>query len=369
MNKSWKLGRIAGIELKLHPTFLFLLLWVAFIGITNNGTTATIGLDILFILALFLCVVLHEFGHALMARRFGISTQDITLLPIGGVARLERMPEDPKEELWVAAAGPAVNLLIGGVILAGLVLAGFFKQPLDLTIMLSNFWLRLLSANVTLVAFNLIPAFPMDGGRVLRALLATRMDHVKATRWAANIGRMFAVMMGIAGLFINPWLILTALFVWSGAGTEARAVEVKAGLKGLTVRDAMISQFHQVEGNQPLGNVAALSIQTGQQNIPVTSNGHFLGFIRQNDLTRAIERLGERAPAYAAIGAEPQGLSLDLPLQDILQKFSQSRILPVIEGGQLIGMLTPESVQHRMWLNQRQKKQDTRPPEETILSD
>ncbi len=354
MKNAWRLGRIAGIDLKIHLTFIFLLIWVGFSSLMGGGSTETILTDVLFILALFVCVVLHEFGHALTARRFGIVTEDITLLPIGGVARLERMPEKPREEFLVAAAGPAVNVVIAGVLVGGLFLSGFFTQPLTAALLLNNFWMRLLSANLTLALFNLIPAFPMDGGRVLRAFLASRMDYVRATRTAANVGRGFAVLMGIAGFFINPWLILTAVFIWSGAGAEARSVELKAGVRGLRVADAMISKFYQVAANQPLGAVFQLSMSSGQQTIPVVSNGHFLGLIRRADLLNALNRLGERAPAYAAIGAEPEGVAADAELSEVLGRFAASRVLPVLEGRSLVGLLTPQSVQQRMWLNQKQ---------------
>jgi Zn-dependent protease len=367
MKWSWHIGKIAGIDLKIHLTFIFLLVWVGFSAFLSGGDLAAAAGDILFILALFLCVVLHELGHALMAKRFDVETEDITLLPIGGVARLARMPEEPKEEFLVAAAGPAVNLVIGFLLLGGMLVSGFFNQPLFADLLVSNFWMRLLTANFTLVLFNLIPAFPMDGGRVLRALLASRMPYVRATRTAANVGRVFAVLMGIAGFFINPWLVLTALFVWSGAGAEARSVALKAGVKGLTVRDAMISKFYQVEANQSLGSVFQLSMATGQNNIPVMSNGHFLGLIRREDLLNALNRLGDRAPAYAAIGVEPEGLDPDAPLGTALEKFAISRILPVIEDRALIGLVTPESVQQRLWLQQRPGGMDNqRPPEESI---
>jgi len=364
MKKSWNIGRIFGIDLKIHPTFFFLLIWIGFSSLLSGGSLSTMLMDVLFILALFIFVVMHEFGHALTAKLFGIGTQDITLLPIGGVARLERMPENPKEELLVAVAGPSVNVVISGIIFGGLLLTGFFAQPINLPAMMDNFWVQLLSANLSLAIFNLIPAFPMDGGRVLRALLATSMDNVKATRIAANIGKVIAVVIGIAGFFINPWLIMIAFFVWSGAGTEAQAVELKAGLKGLVVRDAMISQYNQVEANQPLSEVFQLSMQTGQLDLPVVSNGHFLGLIGRNDLLKAIDRLGNRSPAYAAIGSEPAGLDPEMPLVESLAKFTNSRVLPVIESGQLIGLVTADSIQQSMWLQQRLDQSDTQPPEE-----
>ena len=351
MKWSWNIGKIAGIDVRIHLTFFLLLVWVGFSAFSAGGSINSVLIELAFVLVLFLSVVLHELGHALTARKFGFSTKDITLLPIGGVARLENMPEDPKQELLVAGAGPLVNVVIGGILFIILLLTGTFTLPLNLTSLMNNFWVRIMSANLTLAVFNLIPAFPMDGGRVLRAFLSIWMDHVKATKIAANIGRGLAVIMGIAGIFVNPWLVMTALFVWYGASAEAQTVTLKAGLRGLTVRDALVSQFYQVEANQPLESVFQLMMQTGQNTLPVTSNGHFLGFIRRSDLQSALQRVGHRAPAYAAIGVEPKGLTLDMALTDVLPQFALSKVLPVIEDRELIGLVTPESVQQSMWLN------------------
>lgn len=365
MKGSWHVGRIAGIDIKIHLTFFFILIWFGLSAYLNGGSISAALTNVLLILALFLCVILHEFGHALMARLFGISTKDITLLPIGGVARLESMPEDPKEELLVAVAGPAVNAVIAAGLFTGLLLSGFFRQTMNFTALMDNFWLQLLVANITLVLFNLIPAFPMDGGRVLRSVLALFIDHRKATQIAAYIGRGLAVLMGIAGFFINPWLILTAGFVWFGAGAEAQAVELKAGLKGLVVRDALVSRFFQVEANQSLSDVFEMTMASGQHHLPVVSNGNFLGIIGRSDLMKAIDRLGNRAPAYAAISTDSEGLDPDTPLTDVLPKFATHRVLPVLENRQLIGLVTPESVQQRMWLNQRMSGSKSRPTGES----
>jgi Zn-dependent protease len=364
MKWTWKIGRISGIDIKLHLSFFFLLIWVGVPVLISGGSISDMLMEIVMILLLFVCVVLHELGHALTAKMFGTQTKDITLLPIGGVARMDEMPEDPKEEFLVAASGPAVNLVIGGAILVSLLISGFFTLPLDISTLSENFWVQLMTTNFTLVAFNLIPAFPMDGGRVLRAILGSRMDRVKATRIAANVGRVLAVVMGIAGLFVNSWLILIAIFIWFGAGSEAKSEDLKAGLEGLVARDAMISQFYKVEANLPLASVYQVSMQTGQRDIPVKSNGHYLGIIRRQDLLSAIQRLGDRAPAYAAIGIEPEGLSPDMPLLDVLPRFSVSQVQPVIEDGALIGLVTPESIQQRVWLNRRAQKNDRKPPEE-----
>src|SRR5436190_9820340 len=207
MGWSLPIFRIAGIQLRIHVTFLLLIAWLAF-GYYAEGGSAVAANRVIFVLLLFLCVVLHEFGHALTAKSFGINTPDITLLPIGGVARLERMPEEPRQELIIAIAGPAVNVVIA----ACLFLVIGSRHVFSSTVVQGNDMIgQLLSINVMLVLFNLLPAFPMDGGRILRALLATRMSYVRATQVAANVGQGFAFLFGFIGLFgPNPWLIFIA---------------------------------------------------------------------------------------------------------------------------------------------------------------
>ncbi|MEJ5200225.1 MAG: site-2 protease family protein, partial [Anaerolineae bacterium] len=224
MKWSWKIGEFAGIGVYMHATFLLLIGWVALSGWLAGRTLNAALSGVVFILALFLCVVLHEYGHALTARRYGIKTRDITLLPIGGVARLERMPDDPRQELWVALAGPAVNFVIAAVLLAGLLATGTWRSFNLAQLGDSSFLGRLLSINISLALFNLIPAFPMDGGRAVRALLATRLEYTQATHIAATLGQAIALIFGFIGLFTNPLLVFVALFVWMGAGQEASVV-------------------------------------------------------------------------------------------------------------------------------------------------
>jgi Zn-dependent protease len=364
MKSSFNIGKVFGIDLKINITFLFLLLWVALSSLLNGASVGNALSEMTFIIILFVLVVLHELGHALTAKKFGIVTKDILLLPIGGVARLEKMPEDPKQEFLVAIAGPAVNLVIGALLFVGLLVSGFFNQPLSLALVEENLWMQLLIANITLVLFNLIPAFPMDGGRMFRSLLALRMDPVKATSIAARIGQGIAVVIGVLGFFFNPWLVLTAIFVWVGAKSEASSVKLQENIKDLTVADAMMTRFYQVEANQTLESVLQLSLQTGQQYIPVTSNHHFLGIIRRQDLLNALQRVGNRSPAYAAIGLEPTGLSSSTPLKDALISLQTSPVQPVIDDGELIGLITRESIQQRMWLDQKLKNSKTQAPGE-----
>lgn len=231
MKWSWRIGRLAGIDLYIHATFVLLLAWVAFREHAYGA--AAIGASFVYIVALFAIVVLHELGHALTARRYGVQTRDIILLPIGGVARLERMPRDPRQELLVALAGPAVNVVIAIVLYALFRLTGSGSPSamdlyaVDLLSSTRAFVYQLVIVNVMLAAFNLLPAFPMDGGRVLRAILAMRMSsYERATTIAARVGRAFALLLGFAGVyeFQNPFWVLIALFVWMVAGNEAAAV-------------------------------------------------------------------------------------------------------------------------------------------------
>jgi len=196
MKWSWKIGKLAGVDLYVHATFLLLLGWVALSYWSAGKSLDAVVSGVGFILALFACVLLHELGHALAARRFGIATRDITLLPIGGLARLERMPEDPRQELWVTLAGPAVNVVIAAALYIWLTLTNGWAPLSQLSVSSGPFLERIMVANVWLVVFNLIPAFPMDGGRVLRALLATRMEYLKATRIAAGLGQGLTFVFG-----------------------------------------------------------------------------------------------------------------------------------------------------------------------------
>ena len=231
MNNSWKLGNLAGIGVHLHWTFFLLPAYVAFVALAGGGGLGAAATGVLLVCAVFGCVVLHELGHALMARRFGIGTHDITLLPIGGVARLERIPEKPSQEIAVALAGPAVNVAIAAALWLVLAVLGTMSVWIPAALFGGSLLAQLLWINIALVVFNMIPAFPMDGGRVLRAALATRMPRVRATRIAATVAQVFAVVFGVMGLFGNPMLILIAVFVFMAARSEAAYVEQVAGAR------------------------------------------------------------------------------------------------------------------------------------------
>jgi Zn-dependent protease len=236
------IGTVKGTLIRLHVTFLIFLVWIGVSHYAQGGRQAAVE-GVVFIVLLFACVLLHELGHVFAARRYGIQTADITLLPIGGVAQLERIPEKPSEELVIALAGPAVNVVIA--VLLALALGGLPSVDAGTQVQNPGVGLlgRLAWVNITLVLFNLVPAFPMDGGRVLRALLAYRLDHTHATRIAAGVGQVAAFALGLAGLFGNPVLIFIALFVYMGASAEGTAAELRERSRGLTVSDAAVTRF------------------------------------------------------------------------------------------------------------------------------
>jgi Zn-dependent protease/predicted transcriptional regulator len=292
--------------------------------------------------ALFACVVLHEFGHALTARRFGIKTRDITLLPIGGVARLERIPDNPVHELWVALAGPAVNVVISAVLLVWLLLSRTLQPLSALSVTGGPFLERLLLVNVVLVGFNLIPAFPMDGGRVLRALLAMRLEYTRATQVAATIGQGLALVLGFIGLFANPMLLFTALFVWIGAAQESRVVQIKSSLGGIPVSRAMRTGFRTLATDDTLGDAVELIRSGFQQDFPVLMEGKIVGVLTRNSLIPALTRSGTEARVGDVMQRDFSVADSHEMLEAAFARLQtcSCHTLSVVHDGRLVGLLT-----------------------------
>lgn len=346
MKWSWKLGRFAGIDVFIHATFLLL---IGFVGISywvQEQSIKAVLNGIGFILALFVCVVLHEFGHALTARKYGITTRDITLYPIGGVARLERMPEDPRQELWVALAGPAVNIVISLLLLGWQFITGGQVNLSTLSMNSSYFLIRLLVVNLTLALFNLIPAFPMDGGRVLRALLSTNLEYTRATHVAAVIGQGMAVLFGFVGLFTNPFLLFIAFFVWIGAEQEASMVRMKSSLGGIPVNRAMLTEFHTLNVDSPLSEAVELILRGSQHDFPVMDQGQVVGIITRSDLLVALSKRSEASPVSQVMRREFQTADSFEMLENAFTRLQecQCHTMPVIHNGELVGLLTMENV-------------------------
>jgi Zn-dependent protease len=364
MRWRWRLGKLAGIEIYMHVTFLVLLAWVGVSHLVEGRGPVEAAGGVLFILLIFACVVAHEYGHALTARRFGIQTVDITLLPIGGVARLERMPRDPVQELWIALAGPAVNVAIA-LALYGFILVSRGPVTLENVQMVGGDLLpKLLWVNLTLVAFNVLPAFPMDGGRVLRALLARRWNYVRATRAAANVGQIMAFLFGFLGLLYNPFLLFIALFVYMGAEAEAQAVQVQATLEGLSVRRAMVTRFVTVRPDQPLSRAVDLLLTGAQQDFPVLDDGQWVGLLGRRELISALREHGPGSPISKAMRADLAPVDASAPLEPTLGRMQSEgvSVLPVIEGGRVVGLLTLDNIAEllmvRSALNEAKPEED-----------
>lgn len=343
MQWSWTLGRLAGIQLKVHATFLLILVWVALAHSSRGLPGMAAGL--LFILTLFGCVILHELGHALTARRYGIRTKDITLLPIGGVARLERMPEEPLQELAVALAGPAVNVVIAGLLYLWLAGTGGWQPLAQLDVTSGSFVERVMIVNLFLAAFNLLPAFPMDGGRVLRALLATRMEYTRATQIAAGIGQGMAFFFGFAGLFLNPFLIFIALFVWIGAAQEASMVQMKSALGGIPVNRAMQTHFRTIAPQDSLDHAVDLILSGSQQDFPVVESDRVIGVLTRVDLFAALAR-HTAGTVEQIMRREFQTADSHEMLEDSFRKLQGCgcQTLPVLHAGELVGLVTADNV-------------------------
>ncbi len=367
MRWSLKIGKIAGIGVYIHATFWLLILYVIYANWTQGGSLETTIYSALFVLAVFGCITLHEFGHALTARRFGVETLDITLLPIGGLARLERMPENPVDELWVALAGPAVNVAIAGAIFVALILTGSGLDFGQFAWYSGGFFKSLMIVNAMLVAFNMIPAFPMDGGRVLRALLASRMEFTRATRTAARIGQVVAVIFFVVGLKTNPFLIFIGVFVWAGAQQEAAIPPVHAAVGGVPVHRVMMTEFHTLTPDEPLGPVADLFQAGGQEDFPVVFGDHVLGVANREALAQALAKEGAGARARDAMRRDVPVADSQQSLKQALELFREGkcRSIPVKNEGRLVGLLTLEQVQEFLsaqsaFLRSRRRTVDTK---------
>jgi Zn-dependent protease len=346
MTWSWKLARVAGIDVYVHATFFMVVAWIGVLYWTQSHSVAAVLDGIVFLLALFACVVLHEFGHALTARRYGITTRDITLLPIGGVARLERMPDKPIEELKVALAGPAVNVVLAVLLFAWLRVSGDWEAVDRMGVVRGAFIERIMLANVFLALFNLLPAFPMDGGRALRALLATRMEYTRATQRAAVIGQGMAILFGFIGLQGNPMLIFIALFVWIGAGQEASMAQMKSALAGIPVRRAMLTDFRAVTPDSTLGDAADLVLTGSQQDFPVVADGRIAGILMRSDLLAALARDGRTARVAEHMKRDCAAADASEMLETVFARLQghACHTMPITERGALIGLVTMDNV-------------------------
>ncbi len=346
MRWSLKVGSLFGIRIEVHVTFLIMIAGFSLWGSSGPGDALRTALELLL---LFACVLLHELGHALTARRFGIVTREIILLPIGGVARLERMPARPVQEVAVALAGPGVNLMLA-TLFGGLLLATGRTPEATMTALQHGGLLEFLFvANLTMILFNLIPAFPMDGGRVLRAVLAMFLPYVRATRIASLVGQGFALLFALTGLLLfrqSPALVFVALFVFMAAGEERAVVQTRSSLAGLPVSAAMVTAFVSLETRHELEHAVDLMLAGDQQDFPVLEGGRYLGMLSRHDLIRGLREEGPSSPVGRVVRTNIDPVDAAWPLDRALERMRAAResAVPVMMRGQLIGVLTMENV-------------------------
>jgi len=354
MRWSLNVGTIAGTAIRIHITFLLFLVWLGVIFYRQGGAEVA-WQGTIFIVLIFLCVLLHELGHVFAARRYGVKTRDVMLWPFGGISNMERMPDKPSEELIVAVAGPAVNVVIAAVLILWLGPRFDLENLTKIEDPAVSLAVKLAAANVILVVFNLIPAFPMDGGRVLRAILAMRMGNARATELAATIGQGFAVVFGILGIFYNPMLIIIAAFIFLAASGEATQAQLRAVAQGTLVSDAMITAFESLPTSATVADAADALIRTTQTEFPIVDGGeHLRGVLTRDAMIKALKQRGPDTPVLevmqGAIPTFPARAKLDTALRALMEKGC-----PVVgvtdASGKLIGLLTVENLGEMMMLH------------------
>ncbi len=343
---SITVGRFRGTEVKIHITFLLLLAWIAFSAWGQGGASAALDSTV-FIVLIFACVVLHEFGHILAARRYGIHTPTVTLLPIGGVASMERLPTNPRQELVVAVAGPAVNLVIGLILVLALgkLRPGEFTEIDNPHLSLLG---RLAAANIFLAVFNLIPAFPMDGGRVLHALLSMRVGGAMATEIAAKIGQAFALALGFLGLFGNPLLIFIAIFIYMAAAGEAQMSAAQQALKGLSVAEAMETRFTPISIDANLNEAVDALLATAQHEFPVVDAFKKpVGLLTREDILTAVRKHGGEEPASAFMRVGVDSVRPGSPVESVFERLQDPKAAAIYvtdADDAIVGLLTRQAL-------------------------
>lgn len=347
MKYSLYLGKVSGIRISVHWTFLILIFWIVFSNMRSGRNMGEIAWSVTFVLAIFVCVILHELGHALMAQRFNIKTRGISILPIGGVAQLESIPEKPKEELLVALAGPAVNVLIAAILYPFVRFIQNIGELESIThIGPTNFFAALMTVNLWLALFNLIPAFPMDGGRVLRALLGFRLNHARATSIAATIGQVLAMVFVFLGFFSNPFLIFIGFFIFIGAQSESVYARSKFLLQGYTVNDVLMHEIPTMAAQSTIREAAARLLDSQNRNFVVNDSDKPVGTISRDQIIKALGERGENVLVNEVKDDQLVILAPDRPLEEAWQILQQERkpLMLVMSAGVLTGVVDQENM-------------------------
>jgi Zn-dependent protease/CBS domain-containing protein len=349
MGWSFRVGRVGETVIRVHVTLLVLLAWYAWGGWRMSGASGALG-EFAFVALIFVSILLHEFGHIAAARHYGIGTPDVLLTPIGGLARIARMPDEPRQELVIALAGPLVTLLVGGLLAAGVLATAGAEALVPTTASQLGLWSALAWTNALLLGFNLIPAFPMDGGRVLRALLASRFGMVRGTRVAARTGQVVAIAFAYFGFQYSIMLVLIAAFVFLGAQAELDAVQTRHLAGDMTAARLTVTDVRVLPPDLPLASAIDILTRSDQRAFPVLDgSGHLLGTLTRDDMLRGVANAGLGAPVTAAMALPPVSgvVRLSTPFQEAVGQLHASRrdALPVIDDqDRFVGLITRDNV-------------------------
>lgn len=355
MRWAIRFGTLHGIAVRVHFTFLFLLIFLFVADTVAHGYASGLR-SALLILLIFVCVFLHELAHSFVSEHFGLRVRSITLLPIGGLALLEDLPRKPRQEIGIAVAGPVANVVLAALVGALLYHFGLlvnFRQPVlsGDALLPSLFW-----ANVYLALFNLIPAYPLDGGRILRGWLAAHRDYLEATRKAVAVGQFFAFVFIFVGLFSDWWLILIGVFVYAGAASEERLTMLQSALEHIRLEDVMLTEFQALAPSDSLTDALQRALHSLQDDFPVVSEGRIVGVITKARLLTAIHREGWNNSVQAVMSRRFELAQPNDTLAAAFKKFSLRglSIIPVIQEDRLVGIVTPQNLLHSVALLSRQ---------------
>lgn len=343
MKWSFKVGSIFSIPIKVHVTFLFLLIFIALVG----GDLAKGLYGVLFVILVFFCVILHELSHSLVAIHYGHKVRSITLLPIGGMAQMDDIPEDSKQEILISIAGPFSSLAISGLLFIILYLSKVPVSWLDAeSLFEGNMMLNLFWINILLAGFNIIPAFPMDGGRVLRGVLAIFLDHMKATRIAVFIGQIFAVILFFLGIFYNWWLALIAVFIYLGAEGEERMWALRYALSDAKVAAVMLKDFISFSPNDTLLKASEVFLHALQNDFPVLFGDRLIGILKREAIIKGINEGKENERIADLMEREFLTTTEKRPLVALYKQMTESGVgmVPVIRDDSLVGIVTMDQI-------------------------
>lgn len=345
MKWSFQIGKLFGIPIRVHITFFLLLIFIGFYGSRLEGARSGL-FGILSVILIFLCVIIHELFHSLVARSYGVKVIDIVLLPIGGVSEMEELPQKPKQEISVALAGPATSIILALIFYFAFAFLTPGMKSLKISIFQGNLLLNLFFINLILAIFNLLPAFPMDGGRVLRGLLGLRMDFLKATRIAVGIGEVFAIFLFFFGLFFNPWLALIAIFIYLGAEGEKKATELKVAIADVPVKVAMLTDVEAITPDVTLGTVLEKICHGLQQDFPIIQGNKVLGILSREKIFSALHNYPKDTKIREIMSQKFLSTTEDAALSEAFKQMTSEKlsVLPVMKGEVLKGLISLEQI-------------------------